>query len=73
MVEVRSPDAAGLLHNITRALADCGLDVVSAKVATLGHEVVDAFYVRGHDGAKITDPESLAAVEEAVLARLGRR
>ncbi|HKH88424.1 MAG TPA: ACT domain-containing protein, partial [Acidimicrobiales bacterium] len=46
VIEVRAPDSRGLLHRLTRALADAGLDVISAKVATMGHEVVDAFYVR---------------------------
>ena len=73
VVEVRSPDAAGILHGITRTIAERGLDVVSAKVSTLGHEVVDAFYVRGPGGAKITDPEAVHELEAALLERLGRR
>ncbi|MFP5377094.1 MAG: [protein-PII] uridylyltransferase, partial [Acidimicrobiia bacterium] len=40
VVEVRAPDGVGVLYRITRALADCDLDVRTAKVSTLGHEVV---------------------------------
>jgi [protein-PII] uridylyltransferase len=36
VVEVRAEDVVGQLHRITRALADCGLDVISAKVSTWG-------------------------------------
>jgi [protein-PII] uridylyltransferase len=72
VVEVRAPDAVGVLYRITRALADCDLDVRTAKVSTLGHEVVDAFYVRDASGAKVTDPQHLAEVERAVLAELAR-
>jgi [protein-PII] uridylyltransferase len=72
VVEVRAPDAIGVLYRITRALADCYLDVVTAKVSTLGHEVVDAFYVRDTRGAKIEDAQHLREVERAVLAELSR-
>ena len=70
VLEVRAPDGVGVLHRITAALAERGLDVRFARVSTLGHEVVDAFYVVGPDGAKVTDPGELAEVERAVLRRL---
>ena len=41
-----APDAVGVLYRITRALAELDLDIRSAKVQTLGPQVVDAFYVR---------------------------
>jgi [protein-PII] uridylyltransferase len=68
VLELRAPDEIGLLHRVTRALFDAGLDVVSARVSTIGHEVVDAFYVRTAEGTKVTDPARLEAVEEAVRA-----
>ena len=45
VLEVRAPDEIGLLHRITRILFEADLDVVSARVSTLGEMVVDAFYV----------------------------
>ena len=71
VVEVRAEDVVGQLHRITRALVACHLDVTSAKVSTFGSAVVDAFYVRGPDGRKLTDPAQIAAVEKAVHAGLG--
>jgi [protein-PII] uridylyltransferase len=68
VVEVRAHDAVGLLHRIGRALEFCGLDVRSARVSTLGAEVVDAFYVVDGNGNKVTAPEDRAAIEAAVLA-----
>ncbi len=70
VVEVRAPDRIGTLYRITRALAELDLDVRLAKVTTLGHEVVDAFYVVGAGGAKLTDPEHLEEVRRAVTAHL---
>jgi len=55
VVEVRAPDRIGTLYRITRVLADLGLDIRSAKVVTVGHEVVDAFYVVDAGGAKVAD------------------
>ena len=73
VVEVRTADAVGVLYRIARALSDCAVDVRSAKVATLGPEVVDTFYVTDAAGVKITDREHLGEVERAVLAELSRQ
>jgi [protein-PII] uridylyltransferase len=70
VVEVRAPDGIGVLYRITRALAEVGLDVRTAKVLTLGHEVVDSFYVRDAGGAKVTGDAQRTAIEQAVLAAL---
>ncbi len=72
VVEVRAPDAIGLLFRITGAIAACGLDVASARVNTLGHEVVDSFYVRDATGAKITDGRALEQLEAMILAGLAK-
>ncbi|MHB8244744.1 MAG: [protein-PII] uridylyltransferase [Acidimicrobiales bacterium] len=70
VVEVRAPDSHGLLHRLAWTLAGAGLDVVSARIATLGHEAVDSFYVRDtQSGARpsrqrleeLRDPLTLAA------------
>ena len=68
VLEVRTPDAVGVLYRITRALAELDLDIRHAKVQTLGHEVVDSFYVRDAAGAKVEDPDHLREIERAVLA-----
>ena len=70
VVEVRAPDGIAVLYRITKALAECNLDIRSAKVQTLGHEVVDTFYVRDGDGTKPVDPQHLAEAERAILAAL---
>ncbi len=71
VLEVRAPDEIGLLHRITRTLFEADLDVVSARVSTIGEIVVDAFYVRESDGAKVTDEGRLSAITTAIEAELG--
>ena len=64
MIDVRAPDAIAVLYRLASALAATGLDIRSAKVATLGHEVVDVFYVQrsGRTGAAKQIPERDHAV-----------
>ena len=71
VVEVRAPDALGVLHRITAALDACGLDVQSAHISTLGADLVDAFYVTGPDGRKLTDEGLRQRVSEQLLHAVG--
>ena len=66
VLEVRAPDEVGLLHSITRVLFEANLDVVSARVSTLGELVVDAFYVREDNGTKVTDQARLDGITTAI-------
>ena len=67
VVEVRAPDALGVLHRLASALTGCGVDLRTAHISSLGADVVDAFYVRTPEGGKLTDPDLRARVREAVL------
>jgi [protein-PII] uridylyltransferase len=67
IIEVRAPDAVGLLYRVAHALASLGLDIRHAKVSTLGHEVIDTFYVVGSEHDKIESPPRLAVIEQTVL------
>ncbi len=71
VLEIRALDEIGMLHRITRALFDAGLDVVSARVSTLGEMVVDAFYVRDSSGSKVTDVIRLSEITQKIAAELG--
>ena len=71
VLEIRAPDEIGLLHRITRALFEAGLDVVSARVSTLGEMVVDAFYVRESGGSKVTDAGRLSEITSEIRGELG--
>lgn len=72
-IEVRAPDMVGVLHRITKAMADFGLDIRHARVLTLGDEVVDTFYVRESDGGLITDQGYKDEVVRAILFALGAK
>ncbi|TDC29563.1 [protein-PII] uridylyltransferase, partial [Micromonospora sp. 15K316] len=63
LLELRAADAAGLLHRVTRALDDAGAQVRAARIATLGGDVVDVFYLVGG----WPDDATRARLEAAVL------
>jgi [protein-PII] uridylyltransferase len=60
MIDVRVPDGPGVLYRLSAALAAFGVSIRSAKVATLGHEVVDVFYVQWPD----PEPRQLTPAEQ---------
>ena len=71
VIEVRAPDRAGLLHAVTDTLFSEGLDVTTARVSTLGDEVVDAFYVRDKaTGGKVEAADRLERIVTELRQRL---
>ncbi len=67
VIEVSGRDRRGLLHDITRALADLGLSVASARIATYGTRASDVFYVKDVFGLKVTHEGKLDAIKERLL------
>ncbi|MDP9241246.1 MAG: [protein-PII] uridylyltransferase, partial [Actinomycetota bacterium] len=63
VLELRAADSLGLLHRVTGALERCGAEVRSALVATLGGDVVDAFYLGGDIDRDKVEREVIAAAE----------
>jgi [protein-PII] uridylyltransferase len=70
VVEVNGRDRPGLLHDITAAMSEQGLQIASAHITTYGVRAVDVFYVKDVFGLKIENERKLAALKEALLAAL---
>ena len=71
VIDVHTADGIGVLYRITRALTEFDVDIRSARVQTLGTQVVDAFYVVDSRGAKIEDERAEAEIERAIVFALG--
>ena len=69
IVEVRAQDRLGVLYAIATALAELELDIVMARVQTMGHEVTDVFYLRDGDGGPLS-PDHVSELELAVLGAI---
>jgi [protein-PII] uridylyltransferase len=70
VIDIRCPDAIGLLYRISRAMVELDIDIVSAKVQMLGTDMYGAFYVRDRAGEKVLDPDHIAELELAVMTAI---
>lgn len=70
VVEAEGRDRPGLLHELTAALAELGVTIVSAHVSTYGARAVDAFYLQDAPGYKITDKRRQQSIERRLLGVL---
>ncbi len=67
IIEVAGKDRIGLLYQLTTALFDLNLNIVSAHITTYGERAVDVFYVTDLTGAKITSAMRRDAIRERLL------
>ncbi len=69
VLEVRAADRRGLLWQVFRVLADAGVRVRSAHLATLGPQAQDVAYVTDADGRPLSSPaaQRLARTLQRVL------
>ena len=60
-------DRPGTLYHLAQTLADFGLDIHRARIATEVEQLIDIFYVSFRDGRKLDDPARIDKVQEALL------
>jgi [protein-PII] uridylyltransferase len=70
VVEVNGRDRPGLLHDVTAAMSDEGVQIASAHVSTYGVRAVDVFYVKDVFGLKIENERKLNQLRDALLKAL---
>ena len=70
VVEVNGRDRPGLLHDVTAAINEQGVQIASAHVTTYGVRAVDVFYVKDVFGLKIENERKLEQLREALLVAL---
>ena len=72
VIEVNGRDRAGLLHDLTAAMSQQGLQIASAHVTTYGVRAVDVFYVKDVFGLKIGAERKLDELRQSLVAVLTR-
>jgi [protein-PII] uridylyltransferase len=72
VLEVRAPDAPGLLYKTASCIARVGVEVAGAKISTLGVDTVDVFFVKAAGGAELSESSARSLVKalESELALL---
>jgi [protein-PII] uridylyltransferase len=72
VIEVRADDEPGLVYRIAATLAELGMDISLAKIATEKNQALDVFYVSNAEGTALSTGEQ-AAVERALVDALTDR
>jgi [protein-PII] uridylyltransferase len=71
VIEVNGRDRPGLLHDVTAAMSDQGMQIASAHITTYGVRAIDVFYVKDVFGLKVENERKLtglrAALEKALI------
>jgi len=67
IVEIVAGDRAGLLATIAYTLARANINIVSAKINTLGERAEDVFLV---DGARLHDEQAVLRLETTLYEQL---
>lgn len=72
VVDLETGDRTGLLYDITRAMAEAGLDISAARIVTDVRRARDAFYVT-KGGTKIPEGQAQSEVRKALMAAIHPR
>ena len=70
LIEVSGRDRSGLLFDVTRALTELGLQIMTAKISTYGERAVDVFYVKDVFGLKVEQETKLKQIRDGLLKAL---
>ena len=70
VLEVNGRDRPGLLHDVTAAISEQGLQIASAHVTTYGVRAVDVFYVKDVFGLKVENDRKLRQLRDALILAL---
>jgi len=71
VIDVHSEDRAGQLYRITQILAEFGINIYRAFIATEAHQLIDVFYVLDREGQKITSESFAAEIKAGLLYAIG--
>jgi len=70
ILEVISPDRPGLLARIARIFTEYNIELVTAKISTLGERVEDVFFITDTKGERLSDPKVCADLQNTIRQTL---
>lgn len=73
VLEVISPDRPGLLASIGRVFMKFDIQLINAKISTLGERVEDVFFILTEKGQPIEDSELAENLQRDICEQLDRR
>ena len=66
IVDVTANDRLGLLHDLTRVLAQHGCEIYISKAGKVLDQVTDAFYIKDVEGHKVQSEATLEALQREI-------
>lgn len=73
VLEVISPDRPGLLACIGRIFMDYDIQLLNARIATLGERVEDIFFIVDNDGKPLSDVTLCEKLQQEIREQLDKR
>ncbi|MCB1648092.1 MAG: [protein-PII] uridylyltransferase [Pseudomonadales bacterium] len=70
-VEINCPDQPGILASIGKIFAEHNIQLLNARIATLGERVEDMFFIVDAQNRKITDPQEIERLQNDIRQELG--
>ena len=71
IVDVSANDRLGLLHDLTRVIADNGCEIYISKAALILDQVADTFYLKDAEGKKLKDAGLIERIRKQLLEVAG--
>ena len=73
VVEIHADDRPGILYRIAHIIASQGCSIERARIATHVDRVTDVFYIRDSEGRKLSSPENVSMLRDALRDALEER
>ncbi|WP_428607743.1 [protein-PII] uridylyltransferase [Sedimenticola sp.] len=70
IMKLLTDDRPGLLSQVGYAFAKCKIKLINAKIATIGAEAEDTFFITDRDNKPLTSRERFEALEKEIQERL---
>jgi [protein-PII] uridylyltransferase len=70
ILEVISPDRPGFLARIARIFAEYNIELVTAKITSLGERVEDIFFITDANGSPLSDPSLCEELQHTICTQL---
>jgi [protein-PII] uridylyltransferase len=67
VIDIYTDDKVGLLYRITKAIKDLGLFIGVSKISTKVDQVADTFYLQDIFSQKVTQPDKIDELKQAIL------
>lgn len=70
ILEVITPDRTGVLARIARIFVEYHIQIITAKITTLGERVEDIFFITDKDGNRLSDPNLCDELQQRIRQEL---